>query len=523
MVHKKQRERPALGRQDRLLLYGTVATTGAAVMMLELLGTRIIGPFYGVSLYVWSSLISVALIALSLGYYLGGVVADRETAFRLSYAIALAGLTAAAIPFISRPILLWTNGLGMRGGAFASALLLFTAPLTLLGMVGPQVIKMATLRREDVGMAAGSIFAISTVGSVVGTLLLGFYLLPALGSRVILYGVSAALVLLAAVVALYERRLGFNALGKVALIGIATGVGLWLKIGEASPAERDYRLVYEAESHYGWVRVIDDRARRVRWMLSDASVISALRLDTKGTVLGYQKIIATLPHLRPAGKDALLVGLGGGHIATALAEQDVAVDAVEIDPVVAQAARDFFLYKPSGVLLVGDARYEIRNLDKRYDFIIHDCFTGGAVPSHLLSVEMFRDLDRLLKADGLLALNFVGFSQAPASAAIEAVYRTLGEIFPHRQVMVTLPGENFNDFIVLAAHQPISFDIPPEILAPDGETPLYAWLAAHEQTVAEGGALITDDFNPLERLQVAKAEYYREILLERMGPMLLVF
>lgn len=211
-MNKDQTQSSALSRQDRLLLYGTVATAGAAVMMLELLGTRIIGPFYGVSLYVWSSLISVALIALSLGYYLGGVIADKETGFQLSHAIALAGLTAAAIPFISHPILLWTNDLGMRGGAFVSALLLFTAPLTLLGMVGPQVIKMATLRREGVGMAVGSVYAISTVGSVVGTLLLGFFLLPELGSQVILYGVSVALILLALVVALYERRWGFTAL-----------------------------------------------------------------------------------------------------------------------------------------------------------------------------------------------------------------------------------------------------------------------------------------------------------------------
>ena len=512
-----------LGHWDRLLLYGTVATTGAAVMMLELLGTRIIGPFYGVSLYVWSSLISVALIALSLGYYLGGVVADRETSFRLSYAIALAGLTAAAIPFISRPILLWTNDLGMRGGAFASALLLFTAPLTLLGMVGPQVIKIATLRREGIGMAAGSIFAISTVGSVVGTLLLGFFLLPELGSRAILYGVSTALVLLAVVVALYERRWGLSSLGKVALIGIATGAGLWVKIGEAAPISRDYRLVYEAESHYGWIRVIDDRARRVRWMLSDASVISAMRLDTKSTVLTYQEIISTLPHIHPEGRDALLVGLGGGHIAMELAAQGVATDAVEIDPVVAKAARDFFLYDPPGALLVGDARYEIRNLDKRYDFIIHDCFTGGTVPSHLLSVEMLHDLDRLLADDGLLVLNFVGFALGPSAAAAEAVYRTLGEIFQHRRTLVSLPGQDFNDFVFLVSHQPISLDVAPTILAPDNETPLYAWLAAREQTVATGGALITDDFNPLERLQVAKAEHYREILLERMGPMLLAF
>lgn len=522
-VSKQQPTSPTLGRQDRLLLYATVATTGAAVMMLELLGTRIIGPFYGVSLYVWSSLISVALIALSLGYYLGGVVADRETSFRLSYAIAFAGLSAVAIPFISRPILLWTNDLGMRGGAFTSALLLFTVPLTFLGMVGPQVIKMATLRREGVGMAAGSVFAISTVGSVVGTLLLGFYLLPELGSRVILFGVSAALGLLAVVVALYERRWGYDALSKVAVIAIAIAVGLWSKAGEAPPVHRDYRLVYEAESHYGWVRVIDDRARRVRWMLSDASVISAMRLDTRGVVLLYQQIVATLPHLRPEGKDALLVGLGGGYIAMALKGLGVVTDAVEIDPVVAQAAREYFLYDPPGKLLVGDGRYQIRKLDKRYDFIIHDCFTGGSVPSHLLSVEMLRDLDRLLAADGVLVLNFVGFTKAPDSAAAEAVYRTLGEVFAHRRALVSLPGENFNDFVFLASHQPISLEVDAEVLAPDGETSLSAWLAEREQVVADGGALITDDFNPLEKLQVSKAEYYRKILLERMGPMLLAF
>ena len=314
-MSEQQLASPTLGRGGLLLLYATVATTGAAVMMLELLGTRIIGPYYGVSLYVWSSLISVALIALSLGYYLGGVLADRQPRFRLSYAIAIAGLSAVAIPFISRPILLWTNDLGMRGGAFTSALLLFTVPLTFLGMVGPQVIKMATLRREGVGVAAGTVFAISTVGSVVGTLLLGFYLLPELGSRAILFGVSAVLGLLAVVVAFYDLRRGFDAVGKVALIAAAIGAGLWLKVDEAPLASNDYRLVHEAESHYGWVRVIDDRARRVRWMLSDASVISAMRLDTRGVVLLYQQIVSTLPHLRPEGKDALLVGLGGGHIA----------------------------------------------------------------------------------------------------------------------------------------------------------------------------------------------------------------
>ena len=97
------------------------------------------------------------------------------------------------------------------------------------------------------------------------------------------------------------------------------------------------------------------------------------------------------------------------------------------------------------------------------------------------------------------------------------------EIYPHRRALVSLPGENFNDFVFLASHQPISLEVDAEIFAPDGRTPLSAWLAEREQAVAEGGELITDDFNPLEKLQVAKTERYREVLLERMRPMLSAF
>ena len=195
----------------------------------------------------------------------------------------------------------------------------------------------------------------------------------------------------------------------------------------------------------------------------------------------------------------------------AFAAQGIATDALELDPEVAKAAQQYFLYEPSGALLVGDARYEIRRLDQQYDFIVHDCFTGGSVPSHLLSVEMLRDLDRLLKDDGLLALNFVGFTEGPEAAATAAVYRTLGEVFPHRLAFVSLPGETFNDFVFLASQRPIS-------LAAEAD-----WLAPHRHPMPAEGELITDDFNPLERLQVAKAERYRALLLERMGPMLLAF
>jgi spermidine synthase len=505
---------------DGLVLYGTAAIAGAAVMMLELLGTRIIGPFYGVNLFAWSALISVTLIALALGYYLGGCLADRTRRFRLSHGIALAALFTALIPLASRPVLSLTNGLGMRWGAFVSALLLFTVPLAFLGMVGPQVIKLAARRLEGVGTISGSVYAISTGGSVAGTLLLGFFLLPEVGARLVLYGVSAALIALAAGVAVYERRrLDLpSSLGMVLLAGGLGGAALFAWAGAGPALSGDLVLLHEAESLYGRVRVIDDHARKVRWMLSDASIISAMRLDNGKSPLLYQRILETLPHFHPQGRKALLIGLGGGQIAQALEKMGMVTDAVEIDPEVAHAARAYFGFEPPGRLLVGDARYEILRLEERYDFIIHDCFTGGAVPAHLLSVEMLRHLRRLLNERGILALNFVGFAQGREAQAAEAVYRTLGEVFAHRRVLVSLPGEDFNDFVFLASAAPLEIDAGQGPVAPGGQTPLAEWLEARElQGLQEHGFAITDDFNPLERLQARKAEVYRALLVQRLG------
>ncbi|NOR79524.1 MAG: SAM-dependent methyltransferase, partial [Methyloprofundus sp.] len=184
----------------------TVFITGASVMVIELLGTRMIAPFYGASIYVWSSLISVTMIALAMGYFIGGRWADSSKRVGLSLIIALAALMTLLIPWVTRPILLATDSLGLRAGAFTSALLLFTPSLTFLGMVSPFAIKLTTKGLDGVGTSSGSIYAVSTVGSVIGTLLLGFFLFPAVGSREILIGVALSLMILAMGVTYYERK-----------------------------------------------------------------------------------------------------------------------------------------------------------------------------------------------------------------------------------------------------------------------------------------------------------------------------
>lgn len=491
------------------VLYVTVTMTGAAVMILELLGTRIIGPFYGVSLYVWASLIAVTLIALALGYFVGGYLADRFPAVRLSHVILAAAIGTAMIPFLTSPVLRLTDSLGLRGGAFTSALLLFTLPLTALAMVGPYVIKRATRDLNGVGTAAGSVYAVSTVGSVAGTLLLGFYLLPLFGTKAILIALSLLLAMLAVLVVWHERSAGVRNQSLVAA-GVVLAMVTTIALAAAPKPVEGFTVQSEAESLYGWVRVVDDERRGLRLMLSDASVISAVDRKLDRSVLNYQQVLGVLPMFRPEAKQALLIGLGGGHVARDLKSKGLATDTIEIDPAVAEAAQKFFSFQPTGRYLVGDARYEIRNLDRRYDLIIHDCFTGGTEPTHLLTREMLSELRGLLTEGGLLALNYVGFRTGEGSDAVAAVHRTLKGLFPQLRTFTT-EKTDFTDFVFLASEQPI-------LLEASSDDRLVRWLIEHEYRIDDAdGFTITDDYNPMESRQVRKSEAYRKLFLERIA------
>ncbi len=503
-------------------LYLTVFLTGAAVMVIELLGTRMIAPFYGVSLYVWSSLISVTMIALAVGYFAGGRWADRTKRSGLSLIIALAALLTLLIPWVTRPVLLATDPLGLRAGAFMSALILFSPSLTLLGMVGPYAIKLSTSQLDRVATSAGSIYAVSTLGSVVGTLLLGFFLFPWLGSREILVGLGVLLLLLAVAVALYEqKRLGGSAAVPASVVLALIGLAL---IPQVLDAGRDYtgghalRIRSEQESLYGWVRVIDKPAQDLRLLMSDASTIGAASISNGESRLTYQDIVKVIPALAPGMTRALLIGQGAGHMATVLRDRyGVVTDTLEIDPAVASAASDYFAFKPTGRALVGDARYEIRRLRGPYDLIIHDCFTGGSEPAHLLTVETLSQLRSLLSGQGILALNFVAFSQGHYTAALASVGRTIAQVFPYHSVFISDPGRDFNDFIFLAAGHPIDLGSP--ALAAEQ----VAWLKHRSFALDESkGVILTDNFNPLEQLQTRKAEHYRYLLVNWFGPDLLV-
>lgn len=506
---------------SRFGLFSTVFLTGASVMVIELLGTRMIAPFYGASLYVWSALISVTMIALAIGYFIGGYWADRAERLGLSLIIALSGLLTLMIPWLTRPILLATDALGLRLGAFISALLLFGPGLTFLGMVSPFAVKLATVRIAGVGTSSGSIYAVSTLGSVVGTLALSFLLFPTFGSREILLGTGLLLLILATLIAWYEKKYLLSSVAITPSISLLIiSLCLLPKIVGAGYKANDgqFQIQSERESLYGWVRVIDQPAKDLRLLTSDASTIGAASISTSENQLTYQDIVGLIPGLQPNIHRALVIGLGAGHMSRMLHDHyGITTDTLEIDPAVAKAATDYFNFKPTGFGAIGDARYEIRRLTGPYDLIIHDCFTGGTEPAHLLTVEVLQQLRHLLSEKGILAVNFVAFSNLKHNTALASVSRTISQVFPQQTVFVSEPGKDFNDFIFLAGQDAVNLNS--QTLSPEQ----IAWLQHRVFNLDNHqGVILTDNFNPIESLQTEKSEYYRRFVVGWLGADLLL-
>jgi spermidine synthase len=322
-------------------------------------------------------------------------------------------------------------------------------------------------------------------------------------------------------VAIYEqKRLGVTiAIFPSALLAI---IGLCLLprvvgAGHVYTGGKNFEILSERESLYGWVRVIEEQGRDLRFLTSDASMIGAASISNGKSRLGYQEIVGLIPALAPKMSRALIVGLGAGHMAKTLYDRyGIVTDTLEIDPAVADAATKYFDFKPTGQSIVGDARYEIGHLKGPYDLIIHDCFTGGSEPAHLLTVETLAQLRGLLSDRGILALNFVAFS-SDKDAALSSVSRTIEQVFPNQSVFIAEPGEDYNDFIFLAASSPI--DLSSKSLLPNQ----VAWLQNRVYKVNKNqGVLLTDNLNPLEHLQIEKSEHYRHVLVDWFGADLLV-
>ena len=476
-------------------LHAVVFTAGAGTLATEIAASRLLAPYFGSSTIVWANIIGLILVYLSVGYWLGGKLADRRPEPRLLGAIvAIAAVVIAATPFVARPILdLAVAGLdavavGAVVGSFFAALALFAVPVTLLGAVSPFAIRLALGDVGEAGTVAGRLYALSTVGSILGTFLSALVAIPLVGTQRTMLA-SAALLLVAAAL-LLGLRWQLLTLIVAALAFVPAGTI------KATPG-----LVHEGESSYQYIQVVErDDGSRVLRLNEGVAVHSLWRRDSVLTG-GVWDTFLLLPPLvgRPVER-MLVIGNAGGTIARAYGElyPDVRIDGVEIDPEVSDAGRRYLGLEDNERLRVIDAdgRPYLELTDRRYDVVVVDAYHQPYIPFYLATKEFFSLARERLSPGGILALNVAA---VPGDDRLSrAIGSTLLAAFPQAWRWKPL---RFNE-LVLAFDRPIARSelLDDATRVPGPVAPLVSLFRRGVEEVRAVERPLTDDRAPVEWL-----------------------
>jgi len=485
--------------RSEVLVASTVAFVASfCTLVIELVAGRIMAPYVGVSLYTWTSIIGVVLAGISLGAYLGGALADRcpryATLGWLLFGSGLAALAIAPLTDIVGAAGFLTARVSLMSRILLITLMVFFVPSLILGMISPVVVKLTVKDLERTGNVVGKIYAFSTLGSILGTFATGFFLIEAMGTRTILYGVGAVLVLCAPIFGRLLARHGGVRRGLAAaclvLLGAVLGL-LWMEraaIARPFELKRDDRGTltvarldadtFYKESSYYTLKVYDDPWHEdervdeyvpVRTLILDHLIHSYTHMDDpQYLAYDYLRIYAELVAWRTSrqgGTDGLneflFVG-GGGYTLPRYLDATypkMTVDVVEIDPWVTKVAREQLGIDRTRVhSFNADGRWYVMNCRKKYDFIVGDAFNDLSIPYHLTTREFDRHLKSILSEDGLLMTLVI--DNVRAGQFLPTYIRTLQDVFGEGNVhLITLDSRDVTEIgtetaIVLASPRP---------------------------------------------------------------------
>ena len=506
-----------------IFLVVTALICGALVMVIEVLGSRIINPFFGASLFVWTSLITVTLVGLALGYCTGGVLSDwRGDPSYLYGIIFLAGIAVLLIPVLRKPVLENTLSLGLRLGALTASSLLIGPAIFLLGCVSPYIIKIAAREIRNIGRTVGLLYAVSTLGSLIGTICTGFILIAYFSINQIFAFVGGSLIVLSSLYFVFFKK------KPIALLVLIVPFLL--------PASRDIRTkllengtvitkVCDIETFYGNIKVLDYRYpdKNIRELLVDGAVSGTIDLDNGLPLYGYFYYLQYIPYsLNPRGQRCLAIGLGAGIIPRWYEKMGIMTDVVDINPEIFAVAEKYFGFHTTGEKIVEDVRYFLNRSKKKYDYIIFDVFNGENTPFHVLSRESLQLISQRLNHGGILGINLVGSIKAE-TFVMASVIKTLQQVFTTVEIYPTFDPDKQK--WPMGNLEIIAYNSPPLTLA---TARLKTWRFHPEAATARDnlgkkfafppetpGVIITDNYNPLDFYDLKVREGYRQWLLSR--------
>jgi spermidine synthase len=477
------------------VLPAVVFTAGASSLATEICATRLLAPYFGTSTVVWANVIGLILIYLSLGYWLGGRIADRHPTPRvLGLILVLGSLCTALLPFVARPFLnLALTGfaavsIGVVVGSFVSTLLLFSVPVTLMGMASPFALRLSLTAIDRAGRTSGRLSSLATVGAIIGTFGSALVLIPGVGTQRTLL-IAALLVALVSIPLLTRPAL----VASVVIIGlIALPPGL-VKETQGTLAER--------ETTYGFVQIVREQSGKIVMRFDDGIADqSVYRAGTALTGGEWDMPLVVPPLLARNLRHVLVIGNAGGTTARALAAEypGISIDAVEIDPVVTQLARQYMGLDsvPNLHVVTADGREYLETTAARYDLIVVDAYRQEYIPFYLATQEFFSLLHSHLNPGGAIALNV---ERVPGdNSLVQAISQAVATEF--RQVWVW-PALRFNELVV-GLDEPIARTSLLSRLQtlPANALVLGPLVAAEARVASPSKDPLTDDHAPVEWL-----------------------
>jgi spermidine synthase len=461
------------------LLVILVFVAGIATLAIEMSASRLLAPYFGTSLFVWANLIGLILLYLTIGYYIGGRIADRYPSPAVLYGIvAIASLLVAAIPLAARPILSWslsafaTYSVGVFYGSLVSVILLFAIPMILLGCVSPFAIRLRVERVGQAGRIAGMLYALSTAGSITGTFLSVLVFIPKLGTRYTIFIFAASLLLVSLIgllttwkgnlqlpkgLSLSNKRILFLLL-VTTLVLILSGLQ-----GPIKPASGIGRgtLLEEKESPYNYIQVVRS-GTETQLVLNEGLGIHSIYNPNQLLTQGPWDYFMVAPYFNHPPftaeqvRRACIIGLGAGTAPRQLsaAYGPIPIDGVEIDGEIVSMGRKYFQMKePNLNVVVQDGRYFMQTTSQKYDIVGIDAYQQPYIPFQLTSTEFFREVQSHLTPTGVTIINIGRTSRD--FRLVDAMAQNMKTVFSNVYIIDT---ERFTNSLVIATNAPTSLE-----------------------------------------------------------------
>lgn len=529
------------------MYFALIFISGGAILALELLASRIMTPYFGVSLYIWTGILSITLVSLAFGYWWGGRLAGRTAApqrlallFSIMPALAGIAIVAACLlyPHAFHPLARWS----LVGGAFAACLILLLLPLIATSAMNPLLVALLLQRQKsgsqgDAG--AGLVFFVSTLGSVAGVLVTAFGLIPYISNYTATLLVALLLGALSLAASVSSQALA--ARGGVMACGIAAMLGAALlawqgdrytgRLGPLAFSGAQWNVEAVHSSLFGTVKVLRSKADRegkfMRLYFHDGLIQNTVDSNQRSVSFYTYALEALARAYHPQPQQVLMLGLGAGIVPSRLAASGSRVDVVEIDPSSVEVATRYFGFDAQRVAThQADARTYVSSCTPRHDVVLVDLFQGDGTPDYLITREFFRDLRRCLRPGGVAVFNT--FANLDDPRAYAHLLATLLSELPHAALYrPDWPGaRQINSFLVasstaLPRPQRVTINDVPERHA----STLWDMLARPRDIGGElvaGGKVIHDAWNAAALDIAASQAGFRQGVLEAAPPALLM-